>query len=156
MKTRQQLIAEPEEPDLLGRAGRRRQVEQMARATRWLTRELVAQAMGKLGQALDPTAEATGLSDQGIASTSAAGSEASREELSQVSGMPVGNEPEAQDGGAASSIKVQTSSVDVAAQQGCKVNTDFRVSGATPERRARFQRVLRLPDVKPPCWTCRA
>ena len=79
-------------------------------------RELVAQAMGKLGQALDPTAEATGLSDQGIASTSAAGSEASREELSQVSGMPVGNEPEAQDGGAASSIKVQTSSVDVATQ----------------------------------------
>ncbi len=42
-------------------------------------RELVAQAMGKLGQALDPSAEATGPSDQGIASTSAASSEASPE-----------------------------------------------------------------------------
>ena len=94
-------------------------------------RELVAQAMGKLGQALDPTAEATGLSDQGIASTSAASSEASREELSQVSGMPVGNEPEAQDGGAASSIKVQTSSVDVATQHDEKPAQD----GALPSRR---------------------
>jgi len=32
----------------------------------------------------------------------------------------------------------------------------FRVSSARLERRARSQRVLRLPDVKPPCWTCRA
>lgn len=94
-------------------------------------RELVAQAMGKLGQALDPTAEATGLSDQGIASTSAASSEASREVLSQVTGMPVGNEQEAQDGGAASSIEVQTSSVDVATQHDEKPAQD----GALPSRR---------------------
>ena len=94
-------------------------------------RELVAQAMGKLGQALDPSAEATGPSDQGIASTSAASSEASREELSQVTGMPVGNEPEAQDGSAASSIEVQTSSVDVATQHDEKPAQD----GALPSRR---------------------
>jgi len=94
-------------------------------------RELVAQAIGKLGQALDPIAEATGPSDQGIASTSAASSEASPEELSQVTGMPVGNEPEAQDRSAASSIEVQTSSVDVATQHGEKPAQD----GALPSRR---------------------
>lgn len=94
-------------------------------------RELVAQAMGKLGQALDPTADATGPSDQDIASTSAASSEASPEELLQVTGMPVGNEPEAQDESAASSIEVQTSSVDVATQHDEKPAQD----GALPSRR---------------------
>jgi hypothetical protein len=94
-------------------------------------RELVAQAMGKLGQALDPSAEATGPSDQGIASTSAASSEASPKELSQVTGMPVGNEPEAQDRSAANSIEVQTSSVDVATQHDDKPAQD----GALPSRR---------------------
>jgi len=94
-------------------------------------RELVAQAMGKLGQALDPSAQATGPSDQGIASTSAASSEASPKELSQVTGMPVGNEPEAQDRSAANSIEVQTSSVDVATQHDDKPAQD----GALPSRR---------------------
>jgi len=94
-------------------------------------RELVAQAMGKLGQALDPSAQATGPSDQGIASTSAASSEASPKELSQVTGMPVGNEPEAQDRSAANSIEVQTSSVDVATQHDDEPAQD----GALPSRR---------------------
>lgn len=94
-------------------------------------RELVAQAMGKLGQALDPSAEATGPSDQGIASASPSISEASREEPPQVTGMPVENGPEAQDGSAASSVELQTSSVDVATQHGDEAAQE----GTLPSRR---------------------
>ena len=79
-------------------------------------RELVDQAMGKLGQALDPSADAAGPPDQDSASRSAAISDASQGAALQVTGMPVENEPEPQDGKTTSSIKMQTRSVDVATQ----------------------------------------
>jgi len=93
-------------------------------------RELVAQAMGKLGPALDPSADASP-SDQGVVSTSPSTGEASREEFPQVTGMPVENGPKAQGGSVASSVELQTSSVDVATQHDERPAQD----GAPPSRR---------------------
>jgi Protein of unknown function (DUF3306) len=94
--------------------------------------KLVAQAMGKLGQASDPAMDAGLLPQQGVASTSTAMSTPTHEPPSQLAGMPVENDPQSIDGQAGVSVETQNSIVNVAPQ-----HTDApALAEAAPNRRA--------------------
>jgi len=95
-------------------------------------RELVAQAMGKLGQVSDPSVEAAVPPEQGVASTSGAICKPPQKGHSQVAGMPAKNELSSNDGNSGSSVEVQNSSVNVAAQHDDRPAQD----GTGPNRRA--------------------
>lgn len=93
-------------------------------------RELVAQAMGKLGQAPAPSVEAALAPEQDAASNSV--SPPSPERLPQVAGMPAENELPPNGENAETSVEVQNTSVNVAAQHDARPAED----GAVANRRA--------------------
>jgi hypothetical protein len=95
-------------------------------------RELVAQAMGKLGQVSEPSVEAAVAPEQDIASSSRAICKPPQKGPSQVAGMPAENELPSNDGNSGSSVEVQNSSVNVAAQHDDRPAQD----GTGPNRRA--------------------
>ena len=79
-------------------------------------RELVAQAMGKLGQVSEPSAEAAVSPRQGVASTSSVTHTPLLEREPQVTGMPVENEVRPEGEKAEHSVEVQDSIVNAASQ----------------------------------------
>lgn len=94
--------------------------------------ELVAQAMGKLGQVSDPSVEAAVPPEQGVASTSSAVRNPPQKLNSQVAGMPAENELPSNDENCERSIEVQDNSVNVAAQHDDRPAQE----GTVPNRRA--------------------
>ena len=94
--------------------------------------ELVAQAMGKLGQVPDPSVEAAVPPEQGVASTSGAVGNPPQKRALQVAGMPAENEVPPNDGNSVGSVELQNSSVNVAPQHDDQPAQD----GPVPNRRA--------------------
>ena len=95
-------------------------------------RELVAQAMGKLGQISNPAVEAALPPQQSEASTSSAIYTSPQERHPQVTGMPVENEVPSKDGSAESSVEAHNSIVNVASQHDDRPAQEE----AVPNRRA--------------------
>ena len=94
--------------------------------------ELVAQAMGKLGQVSEPSVEAAVPPEQSVASTSSAVRNPPHKLDSQVAGMPTENEMPSNNENSANLIEVQNSSVNVAPQH----DEQSAQEGTVPNRRA--------------------